>query len=194
LPKTTVIVFAIAAFASLASAQVPSGNIFVGYSYSRADAELIATNQRGEGLSFNGWEGSVEGKFLPWIGIVADVGGLYGPWSQSIAVACPIGVPSCSVSSVRARVHTVLFGPRVSIPVGRFTPFAHALVGLGHVSNTSNSVSVSDTSFATAIGGGLDYKLIKGLAWRVQGDALSTHLFNNTQNNFRFSTGIVFHF
>jgi opacity protein-like surface antigen len=194
LPKTIVIVFAIAAFASVARAQVPSGNIFVGYSYSRADAGLIPTNQGGEGLSFNGWEGAVEGKFLPWIGIVADVGGLYGPWSRSIAVTCPISLPSCAVSSVSARVHTVLFGPRVSISVGKFTPFVHALVGVGHVSKASNSFSASDTSFATAIGGGLDYKLIKGLAWRVQGDALSTHLFNNSQNNFRFSTGIVFRF
>jgi hypothetical protein len=88
---------------------------------------------------------------------------------------------------------TVLFGPRVSVSVGKFTPFAHALVGVGHISD-SQAASNSDTAFATAIGGGLDYKLIKGLAWRVQGDELHTRFFNGTQDHFRFSTGIVFRF
>jgi len=55
-------------------------------------------------------------------------------------------------------------------------------------------VSASDTSFGTAIGGGLDYKLIKGVAWRFQGDALHTHLFGAGQNNLRLSTGLVLRF
>jgi len=165
--KITVIIFAALTFATFASGQLSGGNIFAGYSYARTDAGLISNQQSRQGLSFNGWEGSVEGKVLPWVGIVADVGGLYGPWSQAIAVTCPIGV-TCTASAIHARVHTVLFGPRVSFTVGKFTPFAHALVGVGHVSNESSGFSVSDTSFATAFGGGLDYKLIKGLAWRIQ--------------------------
>ena len=53
--------------AAAAVAQIPtSGNIFVGYSYSRTNSVP------GNTLSLNGWEGSLEGKFLPWIGIVAD--------------------------------------------------------------------------------------------------------------------------
>src|SRR5213595_835240 len=66
--------------------------------------------------------------------------------------------------------------------------------GVGHISASSSGFSTSDTSFAKDIGGGLDYKLIKGVAWRVQGDGLFTHVFGVSQDNFRFSTGIVLRF
>jgi hypothetical protein len=49
-----------------------------------------------------------------------------------------------------------------------------------------------------AAGGGVDLSLTRHLAFRlVQADYLLTLLpnrTNNLQNNFRFSTGIVFHF
>jgi len=36
---------------------------------------------------------------------------------------------------------------------------------------------------------------VKGpLHWRFQADYLQTRFFSQTQNDFRFSTGIVFHF
>ena len=46
----------------------------------------------------------------------------------------------------------------------------------------------------SAIGGGLDYKLIKGVAWRAQMDSIHTHFFGSAQNDLRFSTGILFRF
>jgi hypothetical protein len=55
-------------------------------------------------------------------------------------------------------------------------------------------LSSSDTSFAYALGGGIDYHLIPLISWRVQGDLLQTRFFSNTQNNVRISTGIVVHF
>ena len=59
------IVFVIA---RAASAQIPtSGNIFIGYSYSRSEVAPGAHT-----VNINGWEGSLEGKLLPWVGIVAD--------------------------------------------------------------------------------------------------------------------------
>ena len=54
--------------------------------------------------------------------------------------------------------------------------------------------SASDTAFATALGGGLDYHLVPLVSWRLQGDYLQTRFFGNTQNNGRFSTGIVLNF
>jgi hypothetical protein len=44
------------------------------------------------------------------------------------------------------------------------------------------------------LAGGLDYKLIPAVAWRVQGDELHTQFFGTTQNHFRFSTGLVIRF
>jgi hypothetical protein len=78
--------------------------------------------------------------------------------------------------------------------VGKFTPFAHAMVGAGHQSDNGGGLSNSDTSLATAIGGGLDYKLIPAVAWRLQGDELHTRFFGSAQDHFRFSTGLVIRF
>jgi hypothetical protein len=54
--------------------------------------------------------------------------------------------------------------------------------------------SITETDFAYALGGGVDYKLFGPLRWRVQGDFLNDRFFGNTQNNVRFSTGPVLHF
>jgi hypothetical protein len=179
----------------VAQAQVPtSGNIFFGYSYSGGNVFLSSAPERqaaSHSAGLNGWEGSLEGKFLPWIGIVADLSGHYG--SHDLPV-CGFILPPCSISSFNAKRYTVLFGPRLSVSIGKFAPFAHALIGASHISDSGGGISDSDTSLATAIGGGLDYKLIKGLAWRVQGDEVHTRFFGGGQDHFRFSTGIVLRF
>jgi hypothetical protein len=164
-----------------AQAQIPSGNIFFGYSNSGGEVGLS------DHEDFNGWEASLEGKFLPFIGAVADFSQHFG--SATERVACPT-IP-CGAAKVDSRRYMFLIGPRLSISVARFTPFAQILFGVGHVTNTFLN---SDTSFSTAIGGGLDYKLIKGIAWRFQGDELHTRFYGSTQNHFRFSTGIVVRF
>jgi len=178
--------------ATLAEAQIPtSGNVFFGYSYSGGDAVLHSPLYfpRSHSANLNGWEASLEGKFLPWIGMVADLNGRYG--SQNV-LACSIN--TCSNLKVNVKTYTLLFGPRVSVSVSKFTPFAHFLVGAGHSNNSATGYSNSDTSLATAIGGGLDYRLIRAVAWRLQGDELYTRFFGSTQNHFRFSTGLVIRF
>lgn len=168
------------ALSSVAAAQVPKANLFVGYSYGSAD---LNHNNRS---NLNGWEGSLEGKFLPWVGIVADFNGLYG--SNNFPTS------SSQIFNVDAREHNFLFGPRVSVSLGKIRPFAHALFGAGHISVSTTGYSASDTSFAEALGGGIDYKLVPLISWRFQGDYLQTRFFGNTQNNGRFSTGIVLNF
>ena len=190
--KKIVFVVCVTLGATLAQAQVPtSGNVFFGYSYSGGDAVLHSPLffRASHTASLNGWEGSLEGKFLPWIGIVADLSGRYG--SHNVA-ACSIGI--CSNLKINVTTYTFLFGPRVSVSVGKFTPFAHFLVGAGHTNNRATGYSDSDTSLATAVGGGLDYKLIPAVAWRLQGDELHTRFFGTTQDHFRFSTGLVIRF
>ena len=70
-------------------------------------------------------------------------------------------------------------------------PFAEAMFGAAHINTNGFG---SDTSFATAIGGGLDYKIFHLLAWRFEGDFIRTSLFNTTQHNARFTTGVVLRF
>lgn len=179
---------------TLASAQLPGGNVYVGYSFVRGDIPTntgLATTSGS--ANFSGWNGSLELKLLPWVGGVADFAGNYG--TERINLNCQLIVP-CPSTSVDANVnlHTYLFGPRVSVPVGKFSPFAHALFGVAHTGVHAFGSSETDNSFSTAIGGGLDYRLIRPIAWRLQGDFLHTHFFGNTQNNFRFSTGLVLRF
>jgi opacity protein-like surface antigen len=171
--------FCLIVLSALASAQVPKGNVFFGYSYGNADLN----HHDRSGL--NGWEGSLEGKIFPFVGIVTDINGLYGTNN----------FPSTTQTfQVNAREYNFLFGPRVSFSVGRVRPFVHGLFGGAHVRVNTSGFSASDTSFATALGGGVDFKLIPLVAWRFQGDYLQTRFFGNTQSNGRFSTGIVLNF
>lgn len=135
-----------------------------------------------------GWEGSAEEKVAPWIGMVADVSQQYGTYhggeKQTIA----------------------LFGPQFSPKVvPRVIPFAHVLFGLAHGTNqvttavpvTGSSATfisiATGTSFATAVGGGLDIKLA-GPVWIrvIQADYLHSDLSPDHHTTARLSAGIVF--
>ena len=136
--KIILTTFALLLFAALASAQVPAaGNIFVGYSfYSASPSSFDLVN--GGRPNLNGWEGSLEGKVLPWVGIVADLSGHYG--SQTETELTPAGPVTVSVSGHET---DVMFGPRLSVSVGKFRPFGEALFGVGHVS-TGDFLSTSE--------------------------------------------------
>lgn len=173
-------------YAGNARAQVPtSGNVYFGYSYYNTN---VAPNRGG----LNGWQGTLEGKVFPLLGIVADFAGQYG--SLDLGEVCPVtpgALPGgCASFNVSTSMYEVMFGPRIGVPIGKFRPFAQFEVGVGHMSAESET----STSFATAVGGGVDYKLIRVLAWRVGGDYVHTHLFGAGQNNVRISTGIVLRF
>jgi opacity protein-like surface antigen len=198
--KIIAIASAIFLATTAAYAQVPtSGNIFGGFSYVNAD--LISGNRS----SLNGWNASLEGKVFPFVGIVADFSGNYG--SQTVvtpvrppsdAPACPVGIiitcPTEISFNVTLHQHNFLFGPRVSFSVGKLRPFAHALFGVSHLAESGSGSSASENSFAYALGGGLDYRLMRVIGWRVQADMLQTRFFSTTQGDFRLSTGLVFRF
>lgn len=183
--KTFAIGFIFLCFTALASAQIPSaGNIFAGYSY-------YNTNLGSQRQSLNGWEGTVEGKFfLPFIGLVGDFSANYG--NLKFPITCPtFPGGTCGPASVNSHLDNFLIGPRVSITVGKVRPFAEALFGASHVNTNGFG---SDTSVATAIGGGLDYYVLHLLGVRFQGDYVHSNLFNAPQNNLRLSTGLVLRF
>jgi len=169
----------------IAAAQVPTaGNVYFGYTYYNTNLTL----NRG---SLTGWEGSLEGKLAPFLGIVADLTGHYGTLDFPNATGtCVIG-GTCPPISASAHVYEALFGPRVSVPIGRFRPFGELEVGVAHVNTNGFG---SSTSYGTAVGGGLDYRIFRPLAWRFEGDYVRTHLFSTSQNNLRLSTGIVLRF
>lgn len=198
-PLCRIVLLAIVSLASCAAnSQVPtSGNVFFGYSYlNTTPITFVGINSR-QGL--NGWEGSVEGKVFRYVGLVADVSEHYG--SQTVpngGGTCAIGVV-CSPLQANTHVQNFLFGPRVSANFGKIRPFGEFLVGGGRVSVDLTApppdfVVPKDTTFAMAIGGGLDYKIIRPIAVRFQGDYIQTRFFGTNQNNIRLSTGIVLRF
>ncbi|PYQ45044.1 MAG: hypothetical protein DMG99_02450 [Acidobacteria bacterium] len=110
--KGWVLGFILLSFTALASAQIPTGgNIYAGYSY--FNTNMVGTDRQG----LNGWEGSLEGKFFPFVGIVADFSANYGDLKfPSPAGTCAIGV-ACSPGASRATSSAALYStPRSTMP------------------------------------------------------------------------------
>lgn len=190
LRKTCAIAFTLLILSTASRAQVlpRSGNAFFGYSYSGGQV----FNPGAIGIHMNGWEGSAEGKFLPWLGGVADLDWHYG----GTTVTCSVVGPNCP--SLRFRLNgsrvSLLFGPRASTNFGKYTFFAQFLLGLTFQTVAAGTNSTSDRSFSDAVGGGVDYKLLKSVALRGQADWIQMRLFGGSQSDIRISTGIVFRF
>src|SRR5215212_8687459 len=99
----------------------PKAEVFGGYSYG--------------GSGSHGWDGSAAFNANRWLGIEADLGGLY----------MSIDTPD---SSERIRTHSFLFGPRFSARRSRHvTPFAHVLFGAAHIDSRAREAGL-DLHFA----------------------------------------------
>lgn len=152
----------------------PRAEVFGGYQYFRLNSGVSGVG----GVNLNGWNAAFDGFFSKHVGISADFSGAYGS---------PFGV------SVKA--HTFMFGPIVRFPLSeRVTPFVHALGGGVHTSAGFGGFSAAETDGAWAAGGGLDVG-VKHFNVRIgQFDFLQTRIGSQSQNNFRYSAGVVFRF
>ena len=148
-------------------------DVFGGYSYFNGSTSGV-TNR----FSLNGWNAQATYNFTSWLGGTADFGGYYG-----------------SPFNVSSHDYTFLFGPTINLRTPHATPFFHALFGVDRFHATALGGSINDTAFAMALGGGVDIPIKGMFAVRAgQFDWLRESHFSNTQNNFRFSTGVVFRF
>lgn len=185
--------------------ETPSAEVFGGYSYLHGET----------GRDLHGWNGSVAANLNKWFGLVVDVSGHYDSSSSNFVVTIPDsptlpGLPPLAFRvKMDTKIHTIMVGPRFSYrKIEKITPFAHALFGVSRTHQEVQTVSASfesfssdnNTTFAMAIGGGLDVNLSKRLALRViQADYLYKRLeFNrfgfDTHDNLRASVGLVFRF
>ena len=143
--------------------------LFGGYSYLRLNAAS------GGSAGLNGWAADTQVNVNRRFAVAASVNGAYG-----------------NQSGADLRLYTFLAGPRLSYRTGRANLFVHALAGAARLGASAAGVEDNATSFAAALGGGVDVKLSRRLAVRVfQTDYLLTKLAENTQHNFRLSSGIV---
>ena len=177
---------------AVAAAQdTPRIETFAGYSY-------IHMNDLGT-ASLNG--GSASAAFNPtdWLGIEGDFGGYSG-----------------TKGGLNGTMFTYLFGPRISLRRGRFTPFAQALFGGAHTSAdpppdlgalirprtqegvAGGGVFASSNTFAMALGGGVDVSATEHVSVRlIQAEYLLTEFddgVRNRQNSARISAGVVLRF
>jgi hypothetical protein len=152
-----------------ASAQdEPRVQVFGGYSYTRFDSPSFGFS-KSSGL--NGYNFSPAFNLIRGFGVAAELSGQYG-------------------SNVDFR--DLAIGPQFLYPKGKALFFAHVLVGTAR-SFVRVGTGERDTERAVAVGGGMDLDLSSRFAVRVfQVDYLRTNLFQENQNNLRFSTGLVY--
>lgn len=148
--------------------EVPKVQVFGGYSYTRFDTRSFGfSNSTG----ISGYNFSPAFNLIRGFGVKAELSGQY---------------------SSQLNLRDIAVGPQFLYPRGKALFFGHLLFGkartLVHIANGQE-----DTDRAVVLGGGMDWDLTNRFAVRVfQVDYLHTNLFSTTQNNIRFSTGLVY--
>jgi hypothetical protein len=176
-----------------ASSQGQSIELFGGYSFVRAPVTFTQTagtcpitgcpvTTTTQNLNLNGWEAGGAYKVFGPLALAADFSGTFG-----------------SFQGAHTHLQTYLAGPQLRFP-GPISPFVHFLVGAAHESIGTGAGPLITTgptqnAFATAIGGGLDLKVLPFISLRpIQFDYLLTHFNSQNQNQPRISAGIVLRF
>ncbi len=157
-----------------------NGDIFLGYSHMGgahcevpvSGAAVACDPLSVKSSNLNGWDASVEKKYFRYFGAVADFSGQSGGVSQ----------------------RNFLFGLRGGASVGRFRPFAEALFGAVRTQESSSAPLKADTSFAQALGAGVDFRLMRLLSWRIQADELKTGSPAFERRNLRLASGVAVRF
>ncbi|HEY4818174.1 MAG TPA: outer membrane beta-barrel protein [Candidatus Acidoferrum sp.] len=185
------LVFAALLFASPSHAQ--NIELYGGYSFTHAPVTFLQTAAlcpvpgcptaaNTQHLNLNGWEVSGALRVL-------------GP----LALAAEYSDTSGTHQGSNTHLKTYLVGPQLRFP-GPISPFAHFLVGGAHesVGSSSSPVFIAPTTqdgFAATLGAGLDLKVLPFISLRpIEIDYLFTHFNSNTQNQPRFSAGVVLRF
>jgi len=193
--KLLIATFLIASTASVLSGQTPveqpKNEFFAGYSFHSADINTLTidphrTPQNGVNLEYTR-------NITRHLGITGDASAHFHRETRSTGVG---------TFSTQRDQYFLLGG--VQLRAGsneRMRPFAHALFGAslfrGFTSDlrpASNVYTFDDaTSFATALGGGLDLRVSKRIDVRlIQFDYTPTFFGSGRQDNFWISAGIVF--
>lgn len=166
---------------STAAQDVPKVDLFAGYSFVHTSPGLALPS-----FNANGGVGSVALNLTDWGSVVVEVGGIHAG--------------AINGTDVDATALSYLAGPKISFfRHSKFTPFAQALFGIVNTNPGFNQTALSHNTFAMSPGVGLDWNATRHFAIRLaQVDYFLTRMPTSTNqvnwNNFRYSTGVVFHF
>lgn len=170
-----------------AGARRPGGvELYGGYSYVFKPYDHTNLNTITGGM--NGWDASLKIPvpiFGSWLGVKGDVSGSY----------------RSDAPDFNPHNYFFLLGPQVSAHLGLSTIFLHGLVGSAHLNDAALPNLKSNSTFAVAVGGGIDLGLSHGFAWRFTADYYNTNYQSTnanireiTNSNARISTGPVLRF
>jgi hypothetical protein len=128
-----------------------------------------------------------------WLGAAVELGGQYG--TQTLTTTTPGG--SVLTAKLNTHFNSLGFGPRFTYRRNEtIAPFAHVLFGLARGRWTGQApFAGEETSFATAVGGGLDAKVSRRVSLRlIQAEHVRTHFGSTSENHLRLATGVLFSF
>jgi hypothetical protein len=206
---------AVSAASAVAQAQ-PVGDykkveFFAGYSNGQVDTGIDSGNSAVDFFrdreNFNGVNGSGVYNFSRYVGVKGDVSATY----NNKTFSGDTGGANVSFKNNNS-LYNFLGGVQVkdNANEGVFKPFGHVLVGAAHArakfkdytctptTGVCPTVIVpdstfSETGFAAAIGGGIDFRVNNRFQIRaIQVDWNPVRIEGETQNNLRLGAGIVF--
>lgn len=167
-------------------------DIGVLYSHNRVDTGIDDPSQNfiNEREGFNGVEAFVKGNVSRYVGLK----GSYSFHRKSFDVT-----GTTTTVDVDADIHQFLGGVEFkdNAKETKVKPFAHVLAGVAHARAEADSPALSftetNTGFAAAIGGGIDFKLSDRVDLRAfQFDYNPNHADGETTHNFRIGIGFIF--
>ena len=166
-------------------------DIGVLYSHNRVDTGVDVPNQNfiSDREGFNGFEAFAKGNVSRYVGLK----GSYSFHRKSFDISN--GVTTVDVD---ADLHQFMGGAEFkdNARETKVKPFAHVLAGVAHARADIEGVPDSDdseTGFAAAIGGGVDFRINERVDFRaVQFDYNPNRANGETSHNFRFGIGIIF--
>ena len=189
------------------------GEFFVGYSNGQVDTGLDSGNSASsffrDRANFNGVNASGVYNLSRYFGVKGDVSATFNNTRFADTFVDPTTGTTYSASfKTTNSLYNVVGGVQVkdNSREGTWKPFAHAMVGLGHVRTKVGDVqctpitlcpvieeSFSDNGLSGVIGGGLDIKVNNSIQIRaIQVDYNPLRLAGETSHNLRLGAGIVF--
>lgn len=204
---STALMFTATAFAQ----NTPKFELYGDYSYMQFNPTLNGLQSR----ALNGGGGGFQANFGKYFGIKGDFQG-YGSTQWTFTTTGPITTPHGTVPAgtfkSNANMFTYMFGPVVGVHTKKFHVYSEVLMGGSNTNGYADLVKSIDAGggtvtatgtqhpFTMAVGGGLDWRINKSVAFRLgEMDWMLTRYTNpitntNNQNSFRYLGGIVFTF
>jgi hypothetical protein len=189
----------------------PKWELYGDYSYLQFNPTINGLNSR----ALNGGGGGVQVNFGKYFGLKGDFQGYASTqvtFTQSVAVNPLSGAIPVGTYKSNFNMFTYLFGPVVGAHSKNIYVYGEFLMGGSNTNGYGNlekaidagggtiNVTATQHPFTWALGGGLDWRMNKGVALRLgEMDWLATRYTNpltstNNQHSFRYLGGIVFTF